>query len=173
MPTPSELAHYRRLLRRSGNEDYASRIAFGKKFHVPHIHTDDALLRGRWEEDEFDGNAAIRKAYEAEARRAGVNPTGKKYLGGVAGRPKDPRGWVSDASDVRRICRETGRGCRGMMDIKPTYPDEPDDQPYRVADDIVGEEVRQIVEREAGGEVSPRERTELTEQTRERLTGDQ
>ena len=173
MPTSSELAHYRRLLRRSGNEDYARRIAFGKKFHVPYIHTDDAFLRGRWQEDEFDGNKEQRKAYEAAARAAGGNPAGKKYLGGVAGRPRDPKGWVSDASDIRRICRETGRGCHGLMEIESTSPDEPDDQPYRVADDIVGEEVRQIVEREAGGDVSPRERAELTEKTRERLTGDQ
>jgi len=36
----------------------------------------------------------------------GGSPKGKVYIGGLAQYPGDPEAWVSDRSDIRRVCEE-------------------------------------------------------------------
>ena len=48
------------------------------------------------------------------AEKAGINTHGKYYVGGL-GRPTDPSAWVSDTSDVKRVCREKNLTCEGLV----------------------------------------------------------
>ena len=122
--------------------------------------------------DEFDGDAKTRRRYEAMARANGVNPTGKKYISQMARFPGDPTAWHANPDDIRRICERRGWAYRrGHVNVKMREPEPPPAGPYRVADDLVEQEVIDIVEKQAGGKISRKEYKKLKEQMAKRLAG--
>jgi putative FmdB family regulatory protein len=78
---------------------------------------------------------ATRDFYLNAARAGGVNPEGKKYDPRIAAFPGDPRAWVSNPDDVRRVLEERNWGCTGDMTVK-CEPVEPH-KPVGLAPDIV------------------------------------
>jgi hypothetical protein len=134
---------------------------------VPNIQTDATFMRGRLLSDEFGGDVATRRAYEAKARAAGVNPTGKVYSRPLASGPGDPEAWIDGKADVRRICEQRGIGCEGAVTVKGREVEPFDPETARIADDIVQTEV----ERRLGdNEATPQERADLAERVQADLS---
>jgi len=84
----------------------------------PSLETDTTFSRG-FGHDPFGGhvNPLAKKRYLAEAKRARINTSGKRYMSGLAAYPGDPKAWVSSKSDVRKVCEERGWGCEGAVNV--------------------------------------------------------
>jgi hypothetical protein len=102
-------------------------------------------------------------AKAAEARAMGINPTGKSWSPQL-------NQWIDGPDDVKRICRANGYGCEGSVNVKFNPPEEPDPGPYRVADDLVEQEVDERLMDEGVTELPGREYDDLTEKVREEIT---
>lgn len=57
------------------------------------------------------------KAYLEQAHAAGINTHGKFHMSGL-GPPSDPKAWVSDTHDVRKVCMERNYSCDGHVKVK-------------------------------------------------------
>lgn len=79
---------------------------------------------------------ATRDFYVGEAKRAGVDITGKQYFSELAAFPGDPRAWVDNQGDMRRLLEERGWGCSGDLKVKAREAEAPPTYP-KLADDIV------------------------------------
>jgi post-segregation antitoxin (ccd killing protein) len=85
--------------------------------------TDRAFQQGR-----LDGNwldelpARQAKKMVREAKAAGINITGKQYVGGLANKLGhcDPRAWVSDLSEVRSVAKDRNLNVSGLVNIEAT-----------------------------------------------------
>lgn len=161
-------AHYLKLRRSGFPHVHAKRLAHGRWQGIG-LKTDTTFMAGRQQQDEFDGNKQLRATAEAKARAAGVNPTGKFYCAGLAKERSDPEAWITGEGDVRRICKERGYGCEGSVTVKqPEVVPDHDEGPYRVADDIVHEEIDQRVGDE---HITKRERDDMFETVQTELSG--
>jgi len=135
----------------------------------PSLRTNKTFLANRG--NPFEGDDAKAKRCVAAARAGGVNPTGKTYLGGLAKYEGDPKAWIDGKGDVERVCAERGWGCEGSVTVEEPVNETPDlfEEPYRVADDLVQEEV---AKRLNGETVGTKERAELVEKVGDQLSGD-
>lgn len=91
----------------------------------PMSNTDREFLEGHCNGNQFEKTPHLGDAYLAEARRAGVDVTGKVYLSGLAAYPGDPEAWVSGRGDVQRVVEQRGWACEGSVNIKATRMAEP------------------------------------------------
>lgn len=132
------------------------------------LHTDATFLRGS--EDGYGTDARGRKAAHAKAQAAGVNISGMRYCPQLATEIHDPKAWVGSRADAKRIAEARGLGLEGTVTVKGPEV-EHIEKPYEVADNIVEREVDRIVQDEAKGDVSVRERRDLKETTKVRLKG--
>lgn len=107
----------------------------------PMSNTDREFLEGTHRQ--FEKCPHIGDWYKRQAESVGVDVTGKVYLSGLAAYPGDPRAWVSGRGDVQKVCEERGYGCDGSVKVK-MREQEPKEIP--LAEDIIQEEVRSIVE---------------------------
>lgn len=161
--------HFRQLLRTGMKARHARKLATGR-FMGLGLKTDTTFMAGR--DDGFNGDDETRKIAHRDARRMGMNVDSKVYMPSFAKYRGDPQACVSGESDVKRLCDEQGKTIEGSINHKGyVEPDEPspDEAPYRVADDIVQNEANRIVEQH-DGDVTPKERATLVEETRERLS---
>jgi len=142
-------------------------------FHPPSLQTDTRFQIGH--EESFDETTPhgrfLAKRRVNGAKKAGVNPNTGAWWCSQIGPPDDPKAWVRDRSDIKRVCRERGYGCE-QLGIKPEEfrGDHPLDAPYRPADDLVQEQVNREL---AGVDASPEDRAALVEKTREEIAGTQ
>ena len=86
------------------------------------IHTNTTFMANR-EADEFEGDKKVRKYAEARARAAGVNPTGKRFFGGMCrdGKPFDPEAWISEGdakAEIKTKCEKNRMHCNGLVTHK-------------------------------------------------------
>jgi len=90
----------------------------------PMSNTDREFLEGHCCGNQFDypGGHEIGDALRQQAQAAGVNTTGKVYLGGLAAFPGDPKAWISDRYDVKRVLIERGWGSQGAVNVAPRIP---------------------------------------------------
>lgn len=128
----------------------------------PSIHTSTTFMANR--DDGFGGDDHNRKRRVAESRAAGINPTGMVWSPQLGC-------FYSSKDDIRRIHEERGMACEGLVNVKAPEREVPDDGPYRVADDLVQDEVSSIVQEKYEGDIGAKELTDLTETTRGRMTG--
>ncbi len=149
------------------------RDSLRSSFPCPAIHTNTNFLSGQG--DGFSSDMIRKKAY-ANAREAGVNPTGKVYSSQLArkgmGAGKDPEAWIpadDPKGHIARVCQKRGMGCEGSVNVDAPAYEISDDKPYRVADDIIEKEAAMIVE-DRGGDLTAQEHTNLKDEVRERLT---
>ena len=92
--------------------------------------TDRAFQQGRldgnWLDDlpKYQARRIVR-----EAKAAGIDITGKQYMSGLANKLGhcDPKAWVSDISDIKRVAKERNLQVRGIVDI-----DAREEEPVRV-----------------------------------------
>ncbi len=138
------------------------------QFPCPNLSTDTTFLANR--DDGFGSDNRSRMRAMAKARAAGVSTAGMVYCPGLC--PKDeplsPKAWVGGKADIKRICRENNWGSPEMGITATNHDTEP--APYRVADDLVKGEVDRIVQ-DNRGDVSPKERKQLTLDVAKRLKG--
>jgi len=57
------------------------------------------------------------KEYLKRAKEAGINTHGKFHMSGL-GPPDDPKAWVSDTHDIRKVCMERNYSCEGSVNMK-------------------------------------------------------
>jgi hypothetical protein len=131
--------------------------------------TDAIFLQGHDRGNQWEGQEYVGDMYKAEARAAGVDVTGKVYLGGLARYPGDPEAWVSGRGDVKRVCEQRGWGCTGAVKVKAAEPLGPPET-VALADDIVDDKVAEIM-----GHVPEKERPhvdvhDLREQVKDTMT---
>lgn len=165
--------HYKLLRSRGFSPEDATRLAHGNWQCA--IQTEATFVVG-FDKDPGYGDPLLRKQRLAAAEAAGVSTTGKVFVGGICrqGMADDPLAWVSESSaksEITKRCHEEGWGCKGSINIAPRDLDGPnplDEKPF-LADDLVAEAADAVVE-ELGEPVSPKERTEIEEQVRERHT---
>lgn len=113
----------------------------------PMSDSDKEFLEGRGGcYDQFPGPMApVGERYRKMAEEAGVSTTGKVYLGGLAQYPGDVRAWVSDKSDVKRVCEEQGMSCEGAVKVKAPADAAPSPG-VGIADDLIEEVVLEKME---------------------------
>lgn len=104
--------------------------------------SDRAFMEGRLNNQQFDDMPKKQANWLLqEARRAGINPTGKVYVGGLADSRghRDPEAWVSDVDDVARVAKRRNLHVEGA--VRHTGHEVP---PVRKAlsDRIIKEEMR-------------------------------
>lgn len=88
----------------------------------PGSNTDREFLHGHSNGNQFDKGPmaeAMGDKFRAEAELRGVSVKGKVYLGGLAEFPGDPRAWISDKSEAKRVCEERGWKCSGLVEYTP------------------------------------------------------
>lgn len=105
----------------------------------PGLRTGNEFFTGqRTNGSQFAAAPAMGEKYAAEARRMGVSTAGKYYSHQLADYPGDPKAWVSDVDDFKRLARERGAGCEPLGLKTIMRNDEPTPA---LADDLVAEEV--------------------------------
>lgn len=92
--------------------------------------------------------------------------SGKLYISQLARYPGDPRAYVSNASDVRRIAEEDNLTVDGAVNVKRSRDVEPKPD-IAIADDIVEENVAIEIAKDPGKATKIEQ---VREETRERLT---
>jgi hypothetical protein len=92
--------------------------------------TDRAFMHGRYNQqwlDEMPKDQA--QKILGEARAAGINVSGKFYMGGLADKRGhlDPAAWVEGAGDIKRVAKERNLTVSGIVDHKgePQAPPKP------------------------------------------------
>jgi hypothetical protein len=104
--------------------------------------TDRAYMEGRMNNQQLNDMPERQAKYvAAEARKAGINISGKYYCGGVAdGRGwRDPEAWVSSNDDVLRVAKKRRMSVSGSVNYDPG-PAPP--QRKLISESIVRDEVR-------------------------------
>lgn len=157
------VAEMKRLCDRLRCQRCEGRLQF--VFPVVNVCTSTTFMANR--DDGFGLDDVARKRAYKKARAQGINPTGKVWMPGL-------NAWIEGRDDVKHICEARGLGCQGAgLNVKARQPENPpEEKPYRVADDIVANEVERIVE-DQKGDVGPKERKQLAETIREDFSGTQ
>lgn len=93
------------------------------------VHSNTTFMANRG--DEFEGEPKARKHAMAKARAAGVNPTGKRFFGGLCppGEPFSPKAWVTESNakaEIKAKCAAHGLHCEGLVKSDDNFepPDE-------------------------------------------------
>jgi hypothetical protein len=87
-------------------------------------------MQGRLDGNWMDGiPARMAKKMAREAKAAGINITGRYYMGGLADRRghMDPEAWVDSVADIKRVARKRNLNVSGIVNIEghevePTKP---------------------------------------------------
>lgn len=90
--------------------------------------TDRALMQGRYA-GEWMGemHAPMARRMAREARAAGINISGKFYMGGLADKRghRDPAAWIDSVADIKRVAEERGLHVQGIVDYTPPQREAP------------------------------------------------
>jgi hypothetical protein len=113
---PEIQAEYESMREAGESHNIAEMCAFRKG---PTLETDTTFTRGYGTHPfgKRPPNPLAAKRYLAEAKKAGVNISGKRYLSGLARFPGDPQAWVTSKSDVKKLCESRGWGCEGAVKV--------------------------------------------------------
>ena len=103
--------------------------------------TDRAFMEGRMNNQQLDDMPVRQAQYvAAEAKSAGINISGKHYVGGLADKRgwRDPEAWVSNNDDVLKVAHKRRLAVSGTVNYDPGVAD-----PKRklISETIVREEV--------------------------------
>jgi hypothetical protein len=84
--------------------------------------TDRAFMEGRYAGNWMDGMPPqLANRMVREARAAGINTTGRFYMGGLADKRahRDPEAWVDSVDDVKRVAKKRRLEVHGIVDYVP------------------------------------------------------
>ena len=116
-------------------ETYNKALPYGKKWAemcayqiAPgSLGSDRAFMEGRYNNQQLDNMPSRQAKYIAkEAREAGVDISGKYYVGGLADKRgwKDPEAWVSGVDDIKSVSQKRRLAVQGIYNYDPG-PAEP------------------------------------------------
>ncbi len=103
----------------------------------PALRTDSEFRRGHTNGSQFSACPWVGTHHRRAAERAGLDPTGRIYLSGLARYPGDPAAWVSGRGDIRRLVEDRGWGCSGAVNVPRREVEPMKDIP--VSAEIVGQ----------------------------------
>ena len=107
--------------------------------------TDRAFQEGRLAGNQWDELPARQaKKMIREAKAAGINISGKQYVSGLANKLGhcDPRAWVSDLSDVKRVAKDRNLNVSGLVNVEATeLPPIRHDLNPRIAKELAKKEI--------------------------------
>jgi len=132
----------------------------------PQSRSDREFLMGSANGSQFEKNPAMGDYYAKKAKKAGVSLAGKVYKHSLARYAGDPRAWVSDRGDVKRICEQEGWGCNGAVQNKLREQEPP--KPVDIAPHLLKKYVKQELKKE-GGPVTPRRLEDVTERVKNKI----
>lgn len=113
--------------------------------------SDRAFMEGRLDGNWMDGMPKpLAQRMVRQARAAGINTTGRFYMGGLADKRAhlDPHAWVDSVADVKRVAKERDLEVRGIVDYTP--PEKPPKKKVEIAPDILRAEARREMEKNPG-----------------------
>ncbi len=117
------------------------------------LGSDRAFMEGRYNNQQLDDMPKRQADYVVrEAKAAGVDISGKYYVGGLADKRgwKDPEAWVSGVDDIKRVAQKRRLQVQGIYNYDPG-PAEP--KRSVLNERIIKEEVRRLKKREPGKKV--------------------
>lgn len=132
---------YRTAMDAGAGERFAEMVAYQQ---APGTQgTDRSFMEGRLDGSWMNAmppHMARRMVREAQA--AGINTSGKFYMGGLADKRAhlDPMAWVDSVADVKRVAQARDLEVRGVVNYTP--PDKPPPESKDLADDILRENVK-------------------------------
>lgn len=161
LQTPGCQERYERCLANGCSPVLAEMLALRS---FPGVRTNTTILKGIGTDDGLVGAppdfaAEIRDA----ADRNGVSRQGKRWFGGLANHPFDPRAWVSDTHDIKTLAEERGYAVRGAITVPARPLDEEPPPPPRVARDLLDQETDRRIAQDPG--LAAKDRRELLEET--------
>lgn len=134
---------YRDLVDLGNNPRFAAMLALQEPAGTR--NTDRAFCQGQQRKME-NMTPWLRKELQKRAKKAGIDTSGKYYIGGLAERgkgPTDPAAWVSSSEDVLTICKQKNLGCDGVIRRDATQKEPTPSKP--LADDIVAGIARKML----------------------------
>jgi hypothetical protein len=148
-------------LRRRGESHNIAKMCVLRK--TPALLTDDVFLAGRRNHAQFANNPVLGQRYKAVAESEGLDIVGKTYVSGLAAYPGDPRAWVRDRGEAKRLLEERGWGSEGAVNVKVREPDVLPDDPA-IDPKLVD---REVAHRQESGDMLD---CKTTEELKEKLT---
>lgn len=132
---------------------------------TPGSRTDKEFMAGRMNGEQFADNPQLGNYYRRIAEAHGCSTTGKTYLSQLADFPGDPKAWVGSRADVEKVCRDTGAGCSGMVNVKVS---EREPTPaIDIADDILDDRVEKAIAENP--DLAHQNQAEVREQVKEKI----
>ena len=133
--------HYIRMVQSGQTERFAAMCALRQ---APGTRgTDRALMQGRYA-GEWMGqmHSPMAKRMVREARAAGINISGKFYMGGLADSRghRDPAAWIDSVADIKKVAEERRLHVQGIVDYTP--PEQAPRKSVDLAPDVLREQVR-------------------------------
>lgn len=125
---PEAKKHYERMVADGQTERFAAMCALRQP---PGTRgTDRAFMEGRYAQQWLE--SAPRPQADRmirEARAAGINTTGRFYMGGLADKRGhlDPEAWVDSTGDVLRVAKKRDLEVHGIVDYVPPQKDPPEE----------------------------------------------
>jgi len=118
--------HYLRMIEAGQHPQFAEMCALQQP---PGTRgTDRAFMQGRLNGNWMDGMPKkVANAMLREAALAGINTTGKFFMGGIADKRgfKDPEAWVDGAGDVLRVAKKRDLEVHGAVEYVPPQKGPP------------------------------------------------
>lgn len=111
------------------------------------LGSDRAFMEGRYNNQQLDAMPRRQANYVTkEAKEAGVDISGKYYVGGLADKRgwKDPEAWVSGVDDIKRVAQKRRLRVQGIYEYDPG-PAEP--KRTNLNEKIVQQEVKRLSKR--------------------------
>lgn len=126
----------------------------------PSLQTDTRWLTGHCNGSQFADDPRTQQMgeyYRSVARARGVSTEGAIYKSQLARFPGDPEAWVRSKADCVKVAAKRGMTLEGGIKYKPpaSVNDVPDEQPYRVADDIVDKQYEVLCDHEPDAAAMP------------------
>lgn len=94
--------------------------------------TDRAVMQGRLNEQWLDDMPADHaRRILREAKKAGINVSGKYYMSGLADKRAhlDPAAWIDSAADIRKVAKARNLTVRGVVDVEGRQVERPKSKP--------------------------------------------
>ncbi len=111
--------HYKKVLAMGYGERWALMTALQQPPGTQ--GTDRAFMQGRLDGNWMDGlPPRMAKKMAREAKAAGINVSGKYYLGGLADKRghMDPSAWVDSVSDIKRVAKARNLNVSGICNVE-------------------------------------------------------
>jgi hypothetical protein len=161
---PAAVRHYKRMIRDGQSERFAAMCA--SQTPPGTRGSDRAFMQGRYN-NEYMGEMGQKWAGKLvrEAREAGINTSGRFYMGGLADKRghRDPEAWVDSVSDVRRVAKARNLEVHGIIDYVP--PEQPPPKRIDIDQGILDENVAAEMKKNPGSK-----REDVVERVKDRIT---